>query len=228
MIRKIYQPRLSTVRDARVVRTREALRHALLKLLEFKPLDHITIRDIAAAAEVGYTTFFRHHPTKEALLNDIAAEQIRSLINLALPAAEAGDTRAASMALCTYVDQHRALWSTLLTGGAAGTLKEQFVCLSRQVAASQPLPDHWVPAEVGVRLVISGTIEILSWWLGQKKPLPIERIAEIHDRLVVSPTINSDEAGAWRVARAKAKGRPRSARSARKKPLTKPRRKTTK
>jgi AcrR family transcriptional regulator len=199
-----------------------------LKLLEFKSLDQITIRDIAAAAGIGYTTFFRHYQTKEALLNDIAEEQIRGLISLALPEAESGDTRAASMALCTYVDQHRALWSTLLTGGAAGALREHFIRLSRQVAASRPLPDHWLPAEVGVRLVISGTIELLAWWLGQKKPLPVEQLAEIHDRLIVSPTVNSDEAGAWRIAHVKAGGRSPSARGVRKKPLTKPRRKTTK
>jgi len=202
MTHKIYQPHLSTARDARAVRTREALRRALLRLLESKPLDRITIRDIAAAAGIGYTTFFRHHPTKEALLNEIAAKQIRRLISLALPAAEAGDTRAASMALCSYVQQHRALWSTLLTGGAAGILREQFIRLSRQVAASRSPPGHWVPAEVGVLLVITGTIELLAWWLGQKKPLPLERIAEIHDRLVVAPTVNSAEAGAWRGARA--------------------------
>jgi AcrR family transcriptional regulator len=172
---KIYQPHLSTARDARAVRTREALRRALLKLLESKPLDQITIRDIAAAAGIGYTTFFRHHPTKEALLNEIAAKQIRRLIALALPAVEAGDTRAASLALCSYVQQHRALWSTLLTGGAAGVLREEFIRLSRPVAASRSPPNHWIPNEVGVLLVISGTIELLSWWLREQQPIAVEQ-----------------------------------------------------
>jgi AcrR family transcriptional regulator len=199
MTHKIYQPHLSTVQDARAVRTREALRRALLKLLELKPLDQITIRDIAAAAGIGYTTFFRHHPTKEALLNDIAAKQIRRLIGLALPAVEAGDTRAASLALCSYVERHRALWSTLLTGGAAGVLREQFMRLSRPVAASRSPPDHWIPNEVGVLLVISGTIELLSWWLREKQPIPLEQLAEIHDRLVVAPTVNSERAARKRV-----------------------------
>jgi AcrR family transcriptional regulator len=187
--RKIYQPHLSTASDARAVRTREALRRALLELLEGKPLDQITIRDIAAAAGIGYTTFFRHHPTKESLLDDIAAKQIDRLISLSLPAAEAGNTREASLALATYVDQHRALWATLLTGGAAGILREQFMKQSRPLAASRTLPGYWIPPEVGVLLVCSGTLELLSWWLSQKRPVSVMTFAELHDRLVVSPIV---------------------------------------
>jgi AcrR family transcriptional regulator len=201
MDHKLHKPHLSTAQDARAVRTREALRHALLRLLGTKPLDQITIRDISASARVGYTTFFRHHTTKDSLLNDVAAEQIKRLIDLVLPVLDAGDTRAVSVALCTYVDQHRALWSTLLTGGAAGALREEFMRISRQIAATRSQPDHWLPNEVAVILVISATIELLAWWLRQKYPLTIEQIAKIHDRIVVSPTLNSDESGAWRRAR---------------------------
>jgi AcrR family transcriptional regulator len=201
MDHKLHKPHLSTAQDARAVRTREALRRALLRLLGTKPLDQITIRDISASARVGYTTFFRHHTTKDSLLNDVAAEQIKRLIDLVLPVLDAGDTRAVSVALCTYVDQHRALWSTLLIGGAAGALREDFMRISRQIAATRSQPDHWLPNEVAVILVISATIELLAWWLRQKYPLTIEQIAKIHDRIVVSPTLNSDESGAWRRAR---------------------------
>ncbi|MGH8629312.1 MAG: TetR/AcrR family transcriptional regulator, partial [Burkholderiales bacterium] len=116
---KLYQPHLSTLQDRRAVRTREALRAALLELLETTPLEQITIRDIAARAGIGYATFFRHHPTKESLLDDVAAEQIGRLVELSVPLLDFRDTRAASRALCSYVDEHRALWSRLLTGGAA-------------------------------------------------------------------------------------------------------------
>jgi AcrR family transcriptional regulator len=214
MDHKLHKPHLSTAQDARAVRTREALRRALLRLLGTKPLDQITIRDISTSARVGYTTFFRHHPTKDSLLNDVAAEQIKRLIDLVLPVLDAGDTRAVSVALCTYVDQHRALWFTLLTGGAAGALREEFTRMSRQIAATRSQPDHWLPNEVAVILVISATIELLAWWLRQKDPLTIEQIAKIHDRIVVSPTLNSDESGAWRRGRPSLK-LPASKRSAR-------------
>src|SRR3984957_4664921 len=100
----IHRPHLSTARDARAVRTREALRRALLRLLDLKPLEQITIRDICEVARVGYTTFFRHYPTKGALLNDGAADEMGRLVGLAMSVADSSDdTRAASIALCTYV-----------------------------------------------------------------------------------------------------------------------------
>jgi AcrR family transcriptional regulator len=191
MVRKIYQPHLSTASDARAVRTREALRQSLLELLRSRPLEQITIRDIAAAAGVGYTTFFRHHPTKEALLDDVAAKQIRRLIELTLPAAEAGDTRAVSLALSSYVHKHRALWKVLLTGGAAGILREQFLRQSRMLAPSRTSPRDWIPADVGVVLMVSGTIELLTWWLSRRQPMSVVRFAELHDRLVVTPVVKS-------------------------------------
>jgi AcrR family transcriptional regulator len=186
------------VSDARAVRTREALRQALLKLLETTPLEQISIRDIARTAGIGYRTFFRHHASKEAVLHDIAADQIQNLLQLALPVVVAGNNRAGSLALCTYVHRHRQLWRALLTGGAGSAMREEFTRLARQIAPAQPNPDRWLPEEIGVILAISSTIELLAWWLRQKQPLPVERIAEIHDRMVVTPVVNSDEIDAWR------------------------------
>jgi AcrR family transcriptional regulator len=174
------------------VRTRESLRRALLDLLQIKPLEQITIRDLAATANIGYTTFFRHHPTKEALLNDVAAEQIGKLIELSLPMLGDNNTRAASMALCTYVAEHRDLWSTLLTGGAAGALREEFVRLSMEVAATRADPKGWLSPDIAAILVASSTIELLAWWLRQEHPVSVERLAEIHDRLVIAPTVHAN------------------------------------
>src|SRR6516162_647905 len=71
---------LSSVRDARAARTANALRRALLELLEHKAWDEITVRDITSMADISYATFFRHYSTKEALLNEVASDQMRSLV----------------------------------------------------------------------------------------------------------------------------------------------------
>ncbi len=179
--------------DPRVARTRESLRLAMLGLLENKPLEQVTINDITGAAGVGKTTFFRHFSSKEALLDDIAAEQIHRLIGLTLPISEAHDLSAAALALFSYVDAHRPLWTALLTGGAAGAIKQVYLRESRAVAARKALPDGWMPADCGVVLVVSGTIELLTWWLAQANPLPVQRVAQIYERVVVAPAIAINE-----------------------------------
>jgi AcrR family transcriptional regulator len=189
MEKKIHRPHLRTAKDARAVRTRAALRHALLRLLDFKSLDDVTIVDICDTADVGYTTFFRHHPTKESLLADIAADQIGHLVGLSLAASDATDTRAGSVALFTYVHEHRKLWSTLLTGGAEGAMRSEFLRLSRQIASTRAHLGVWPPADIISILIAGSTIDLLSWWLRQKKPLAVEEVAEIHEGIVVLPAL---------------------------------------
>lgn len=185
----IYQPHYSTTTDARVVQTREALRQALLQLLNQKPFEQITIREITAAAGVGYTTFFRHHPGKEDLLNDIAADEIKRLIELAVPVLDTTDVKAASLTFCSKVAEHRTLWATLLTGGAASVLREEFMRLAREIAAERNNDDNWLPPDVGVILSTSGTIELLTWWLKQENPISVEKLAAIYERLVIAPVV---------------------------------------
>jgi AcrR family transcriptional regulator len=182
------------VTDVRMLRTRESLHRALLALLERKQLDQISVRDIVAEAGVGYATFFRHHPSKEDLLNEIAAEQVGQLMQLTMPLLDPTDTRVSCLALCKYVNKHRTLWTALLTGGAAGALRAEFIRLAMQ-GANNVRSHDWLPVELGTVYGVSASIEILTWWLrrpeGEYSP---EQVAEFLDRLVVAPSTASARA----------------------------------
>jgi AcrR family transcriptional regulator len=177
------------VRNLRSARTRDTLRASFLQLLEQRPLGEVTVRDIVRAANINYTTFFRHYPDKDALLKDVAAHEISQLLAMTLPILFTVDSRASAHALCAYVAQHRALWSVLLTGGAAMTLKQEFIRQARQIAANATYPDKIIPADLRVTFCVSGTLEILSWWLKCGKELSVEHIAEILDMLTVAPHV---------------------------------------
>jgi len=196
-------PAITTTTDARMVRTRAAMRKALLALLERKQFDQITVRDIAAEAKIGYATFFRHHESKWELLNDVAEEEIGRLMAMGLPYLVADDTRGSALALCKYVSEHRAIWSALLTGGAAGAMREEFIRQAMQSGASQVQKSNWLPVELGAIYGVSATVEILAWWLRQPDDFSVERIAEIVDRLVMTPSVGS------KVNAAPRQGRPR-------------------
>lgn len=183
--------------DARMLRTRAALCAALLALLEERPFEQITVREITRKATVGYATFFRRYPDKEALLNDLAAGEIGALTNVTMPVLFAADSGAACRALCAYVGERQKLWTALLTGGAAGTVREAFIREAKQVAASHASAvslsnaDAWLPADLRVAYAAGGVVDVLAWWLQQEPPLPAERIAAILDRLVIAPTMAS-------------------------------------
>jgi AcrR family transcriptional regulator len=186
MDHKFADGETSTGLDARMVRSRAALRDALLELLERKALDQITVREITQTAKIGYATFFRHYADKETLLNDLAAQQIRDLLGFAVPVLYASDSRAACMALCAFVDEHRRLWSTLLAGGAAGVMREELLQGAKEIAAGHPASEDDLPADLKITWAVGGVIDILTWWLQQSRHHPCEQIAEVLDRLVVS------------------------------------------
>ena len=157
----------SIPQDARAIRSGKALRAALLVLLDRKPFEQITVREIAAEAGVHYATFFRHQPTKEALLDDVAADQIDRLVALTLPVLDSIDSHAAVLALCAYVQAHAALWTVLLTGGAAGAMRDQLLRISMDLAEARAPVDGWLPVALAVRCSVSLIFETLAWWLIQ-------------------------------------------------------------
>lgn len=189
------KPKVKPRTDARVERSRSGLRRALLELLDEHAFEQITIRDITAQAGAGYATFFRHYPDKAALLDDVAADGIRELLQRSLPVLEADDTRAACATLCGYIDERRQLWSVLLTGGAAATLREEFIRQGRAVAATYKKTKlarrSKLPADLSVVVGVSGTLEILGWWLQHRSQFSVEKIADVLDRLVIAPILRA-------------------------------------
>ena len=173
--------------DARQLRSRKALKAALLALLEEKPFDQVTIRDISARAGTGYAAFFRHYPSKEALLGDIAADEIAGLLALTVPVLNVASSAESTLALCRNVAEHRALWTALLTGGAAGIVRSEFIRQARELPKMYQRPIDWLPIDLGVVHGTGGTFDVLAWWLAQDKPCPVEEIAGILDRLIIAP-----------------------------------------
>ena len=175
----------SPPRDARALKSAQSLRAAFLALIERKALDEITIRDIVTEAGVHTATFYRHYTTKEALLDEIAAEQIKRLVALTLPVLDKVDSQAANLALCTYVEEHRTLWTALLTGGAAAAMREELLRISRNVALERAPDGNWLPAELGARCSVNLIFEALAWWLGEPPgSVPIGTASMILHRLL--------------------------------------------
>ena len=173
-------------KDARAIKTGLALTNAMLALLERMPLEQVTVREIVSEAGVSYATFFRHHATKEALLDHVAADQIDRLVQLTLPTFDAVDSEAAIVALCLYVGDHRTLWTTLLTGGAAGTMREELLRISREVAVGRAPQRSTLPLELAINYSVSLIFETLAWWLAQPaEDVEIEQLARPLSRLLL-------------------------------------------
>jgi AcrR family transcriptional regulator len=179
---------MSIVQDARVVRTREALRQAMIDLASESPLESITVRAIAARAGVGYATFFRHYVDKEALLADVADVLTVAFLDQVRPLLRQKDRRGAARSLCAFVEDHLPIHQALIAGGAgetvrAGMLRQTLETLgrARPQAADDPLD------ELLLFHLTSAILNLLAWWLRNRDRVNAETMAEIIERTVLTP-----------------------------------------
>jgi AcrR family transcriptional regulator len=185
-IPKKRKPASPPAEDARIVRSRGKLHEALLRLMQKTPFEQITIRGVAAKAGVGYTTFFRLYDSKDALLHDVAAEEVARLCDLTAPIYDATQSQTACLALCVYIEERRALWRALLAGGA-GFVREELRQQGVRLAAPRRAARGALPDDLSVTLATAVMFEVLAWWLRQKQPMSAAAVADILDRTAIAP-----------------------------------------
>jgi AcrR family transcriptional regulator len=180
---------MSRPEDARALRSRDALQVALLALIDERPFENISIRDITNRAGVSYPVFFRRYATKEQLLDDIATGEIRQLLSLTSPIFEADKQTESLKALCAHIDEQRVLWTRLLTGGAASAMRGEFRRIAKEIGDTREQANPWLPRDLAASFVVAGLFEILAWWLRQPVDYPMENVIKIIDALIVRATV---------------------------------------
>lgn len=175
--------------DRRVRKTRLAIRTAVARLLQRVGIEPITIKDIAEEADIGYTTFFRHFPSKEAAIADLADSVAADLLAKALPLLSTSDSKESCLALCRHIEANRQVWEALLTGGAAGFVRAALAENTIERAQEWPESQPWIPADKGTLLATGMVVEILTWWLAHAPELSPEAVAEIMDRTFISALV---------------------------------------
>ncbi len=91
--------------DPRILRSRQMLMEALLKLLAHKEFDDISVQEIADEATLNRATFYLHYPDKNALLQAMTAARFRDLIarrGLSFTDCD-GALRAIALGVCDYL-----------------------------------------------------------------------------------------------------------------------------
>lgn len=91
--------------DPRVVRSRRMLIEALVKLLDVKEFDDISIQEIADEAGLNRATFYLHYPDKNALLQAMTDARFRDMITrrgVSFTNCD-GALRAIALGVCDYL-----------------------------------------------------------------------------------------------------------------------------
>ncbi len=186
---------MTTVSDARVIRTREALRQAMTELASESPLEAITVRAIAARAGVGYATFFRHYADKEALLGEVADQLIREFLDQVRPLMLQQDRTAAAKTLCRFVLDHLPLYQSLLAGGSGVSVRAEMLRQTMTtMTAARRRPLEGPLDEFLLFHVVSTILNQLAWWLRNLDTVDADTMAELIERSVMLPVADIRQA----------------------------------
>lgn len=179
--------RATRLNDARSRRSQEALKNALLRLIEIQQFDKITLRDITTEAGLSYPTVFNHYDSKEDLFDDIARNEIIGLLSAFRDGRLSPEWRPGE-GMCAYIVERRSLWRTLLTAGASEAMRSEFIRRGADLADDRDL-GHGAPIDVVSGVIASGAFEIFAWWLAQDD-YPAEQVANMLETLVIEPALH--------------------------------------
>jgi AcrR family transcriptional regulator len=172
--------------DKRIQKTRHALQHALLTLIQRKAYEDIQIQDITNEANTARVTFYRHYSTKEELLLDCMDqfyEDMKTILDEIDPKNVLDLRQApADLALFQFCDERSELCRILLTGPTAWLVQDRLrhYIVERIMLMCVQVPQFAdLPLGLITNHIASCVIGNLTWWITRDKPYSVEYIAHI-------------------------------------------------
>jgi|WetSurMetagenome_2_1015567.scaffolds.fasta_scaffold361133_1 AcrR family transcriptional regulator len=183
--------------DRRARRTRRLLREALFALILENGYDAVTIEDITEHADLGRTTFYLHYKDKEDLLIQCiqeVANELASQIDLVIPSSNYPGGLVESnpiLFVFQHASQNAILYRIILRGEgssykASSRLREIISHYAYEFLDERRNRFHItnaVPLEVIANYFSGSLLGMLTWWLENNMPYPVQEISEMFRRL---------------------------------------------
>ena len=171
----------------RVARSRQKLADALVALAMERGYENVSIQALTDTADVGYTTFYRHYKSIDALTVDIfqnvIQESFRLMVQENSPIGEA-------VAIWTHVRIHADLFRVYITLPVEHPAREvMYIAVSNFFSERYEArnPDR-VPLEVAVRHMVEAIYDLLVMYLYNMDTYTVSQIATFFNDLIVQGT----------------------------------------
>lgn len=154
-------------KDRRVLRTRLALRDALISLLGEVSWDDINIQMLCERANIGRSTFYLHFQNKEELLVN-SFDNLREFI-CAQPNIAHGKPSGSLpfvRGLIEHVDEQRTVFRAIIGKRSGHVVHKNFREMVNQlVAAEIPHAAKGWQGDASARYISGALVELLAWWV---------------------------------------------------------------
>ncbi|QGQ45773.1 TetR/AcrR family transcriptional regulator [Metabacillus sediminilitoris] len=167
--------------DRRVVKTKEAIKKAILELMNEKNFDDITIQDISDRANVNRSTVYLHYLDKFDLLDKLIEEHINELKETNEWACQEEWVEATEV-FFEYFGNHYLFFSTMLTSKeAAPYFRSKFLKYVmegfKEELHETNRKNEGLNEDVIVKFAANAYVGVLESWLKDGMPSPPQSIA---------------------------------------------------
>lgn len=156
--------------DRRIAKTKKAIYHAFIELINEKGYEAIRVQDVIDVANVGRSTFYSHYESKETLLEELCQDLFHHLFERQ---GESGDLEELLAHIFKHFRLNQDRVASLLLSRNPYFLQELKAELVHDVyplVRENYLKDKAdLPEDFLVHYVTSSFIETVTWWLQQRQ-----------------------------------------------------------
>lgn len=156
--------------------TRLLLRTALIELMQIKPFEKISIKDICEQADLNRTTFYLHYTDQHALLQDIQEEVKNNLYLFQKQDHDGKEVLDSITVYLSYVKDNYKVFQVLLNQTGSSDFRKDLLAFTSRIFWPEQndaiIQDHYAR-----RYLLSGCIGVLSEWLERSFDLPLDEMA---------------------------------------------------
>jgi AcrR family transcriptional regulator len=182
--------------DRRIARTQHSLHRSLNTLILEKGYEATTIKDIVSHANIGRSTFYAHHGSKEGLLLSGLQHLHAALLSqgreaLATPRGPSTTVLGFSRVFFEHVHEYRDLLQALLENESGPIVTRKIKRLLTDVVrqdlrhAKSKSATGEVPRDAVVQFTVDALFSILLWWFERSPNLSPVEVDAIFRRLAL-------------------------------------------
>jgi AcrR family transcriptional regulator len=178
---------MSDKNDRRSQRTRHLLSAALVELIREKDYKTITVNDIIERANVGRSTFYAHYKDNDDLfLGEL--DRVIEVLGQRIPNQDEMPFFP-SLGLFQHVSEEYELYKALVwTPGIDLFIKHMQKSLTQRVekGLQSSGQEYGVPIPILANFITGSFLNLLKWWLENKKKQTPEQMNEMFKKLISS------------------------------------------
>ena len=174
--------------NQRITLTKKLLQEGLLRLLETKPLDKISVTELCKESGINRATFYNHYNSPQELLTDLEKRMTRELKATIGTPTTADEIILHTEKVCTYFHENARTILTLHRAHSDDDLKDALYALNQNFQLYRLKRNYTGSMDPHSLHLVSvffylGCYYIMLEWLERELPLTPKEVADLMIRL---------------------------------------------